>query len=868
MSGTAHPKAILVLSILLGLFGAALQAQPAFQVVDLNTKRSDGINPGRSLPQDNFAALGGAVFFAASDGIRGSELWRTDGTQAGTRLVADLCPGSCSSTPQDFTVVGGLVFFMADDGLHERQLWKSDGTPAGTVLVKNLIPEGGLGWISGLTELNGLLFFWKGGYPSKDELWRSDGTAAGTFPLAAFDNSGTLPVPLARLGRKLFFFAQDHDHGREIWTTDGTAAGTALLKDVLPGPDGSAFSNPPAAVVGGKMLFGAAEGLWSSDGTEAGTILIKAVPVRGLIALGAEAFFFSNGGELWRSDGTAGGTRLIKTLSFSFGRLAVAGGRLFFFADCDLWTSDGSEAGTFLVKGTGLCEFSTVIENGGKLLFFSNDGVHGNEPWTSDGTQAGTSLLADLYPGPSSSSASFSGGPGLFVAGRWYFRAREGEEVGTQLWTTDGTAAGTRMLWINQQQSGFRVNRQGKLAGPRVFSDLNGILLFQGDDGGAAGAELWKSNGTAAGTSLVKDLQPGPGSCFPGELTRAGSSVFFRCDAEYSPDVWKTDGTSAGTRRIFSPALSPDGGSGTPAKDLTPHGHDLLFLGMYDYYFLTLFKTDGTEEGTEQIGLGDVLSLVSLGNHVLFQSDPDELWESHGTSTAPVLLGKILPADRSLDSSSVRKGVLYFAGTTPATGEELWQSDGTPAGTRLVAEIVPGPDSKRLGPFAVAGPTLFFVAGGNELWTNDARGTRLVRKLPGDSGAGVRSLTALGGRVYFSYDDGVNGRELWVSDGTRARTRMLKDVLPGSGSSHPRELHVEGNVLLFSAADGVHGFEPWRSDGTAAGTRMLQDIAPGSLSSNPTEFTASGSYVYFAANDGTTGFELWALPRRALRGRP
>jgi ELWxxDGT repeat protein len=215
-------------------------------------------------------------------------------------------------------------------------------------------------------------------------------------------------------------------------------------------------------------------------------------------------------------------------------------------------------------------------------------------------------------------------------------------------------------------------------------------------------------------------------------------------------------------------------------------------------------------------------------------------------------------------SSSVRDGVLFFPGTTPETGEELWQSDGTLPGTHLVAEIVPGPGSKRLGPFATAGPTVFFVAGGNELWKNDAGGTSLVRALPGDPAPGILSLTVFQGKVYFAYDDGVNGRELWVSDGTEAGTRIFKDVLPGPGSSNPGHFHVEGNVLLFSAADGIHGLEPWRSDGTALGTRMLQDIAPGDLPSSPTEFTASGPYVYFAANDGTTGFELWALPRQAL----
>jgi len=209
--------------------------------------------------------------------------------------------------------------------------------------------------------------------------------------------------------------------------------------------------------------------------------------------------------------------------------------------------------------------------------------------------------------------------------------------------------------------------------------------------------------------------------------------------------------------------------------------------------------------------------------------------------------------------------VLLFAGSASGTGEELWQSDGTVAGTHLVAEIVPGAGSKRLGPFATTGPVVFFAAGGGELWKNDAGGTSLVRALPGNPTVGIRSLTALGGKVYFTYDDGTHGRELWVSDGTPDGTRLFADIQPGAGSSNPRHLHAEGNILLFAASDGVHGVEPWRTDGTAPGTRMIQDIAPGILPSSPVEFTASGTKIYFVANDGTTGFELWALPRAALR---
>ena len=181
MRDAVRSRVVHVLSYLL-FFSCVLSAwaQPAHLVKDLNTTRSRGIDSDLSLfPQNSIVALGRTVFFSASDEIHGSELWRSDGTKAGTRLVADLCSGSCASTPRNLTAVGGLVFFTADDGLHGRELWKSDGTAAGTVLVKDLIPEDKFGRIDGLTELNGFLLFGLAPTGYLRELWRSDGTAAG-----------------------------------------------------------------------------------------------------------------------------------------------------------------------------------------------------------------------------------------------------------------------------------------------------------------------------------------------------------------------------------------------------------------------------------------------------------------------------------------------------------------------------------------------------------------------------------------------------------------------------------------------------------------------------------------------------------------
>ena len=87
--------------------------------------------------------------FSATDGSRGRELWRSDGTAAGTFLVKDINSGAGESKPYHFTQVGGTVFFVADDGSRGVELWRSDGTAAGTALVKDIYPGTGSSGILG-----------------------------------------------------------------------------------------------------------------------------------------------------------------------------------------------------------------------------------------------------------------------------------------------------------------------------------------------------------------------------------------------------------------------------------------------------------------------------------------------------------------------------------------------------------------------------------------------------------------------------------------------------------------------------------------------------------------------------------------------
>jgi len=128
---------------------------------------------------------------------------------------------------------------------------------------------------------------------------------------------------------------------------------------------------------------------------------------------------------------------------------------------------------------------------------------------------------------------------------------------------------------------------------------------------------------------------------------------------------------------------------------------------------------------------------------------------------------------------------------------------------------------------------------------------------PGDSSA--RNFVEFEEKLFFSASDGMNGPELWMTNGTAAGTLLVKDINLGSGSSTPDFFEEFGGKLFFSASDDAIGRELWMSDGTAAGTVLVKDIRPGLAGSFPVELTEFGGNLFFRAFDGTTGNELWVL---------
>ena len=219
--------------------------------------RSDGTTAGTvalaALDPFNLTNVGGTLYFNGNDGAHGAELWKSDGTVGGTVMVKDINTGAGESFPQYLTNVNGTLYFTAIDGAHGNELWKSDGTAAGTALVKDIVPGPGSSNPVDLAVVNGAVeFYVQDPALNRFELWRSDGTAAGTIELAAdIGPNTTLPTPLGVTAPPAGDFNRDfnadgfsdiqwHNNNGQvaIWEMNGTSqiAGGAQVLALNPGP--------------------------------------------------------------------------------------------------------------------------------------------------------------------------------------------------------------------------------------------------------------------------------------------------------------------------------------------------------------------------------------------------------------------------------------------------------------------------------------------------------------------------------------------------------------------------------------------------------------------------------------------------------
>ncbi len=642
---------------------------------------SDGTTEGTKLVKDIFlgksssliAGLftqGDTAYFQASDGKSGRELWQTNGTPEGTTLVKDINPGEPSSEPHEFRSLGREVFFFANDGLHSVELWKSNGSEQGTTLVCDLYPG-----VQGSTPWSSVVF-----------------------------------------QERLFFCATSPEYGEEIWSIGPEDQSPRLLKDIVAGASDAGPDN--LVVFSDKLFFTCndqihGEELWLSDGSEAGTLLAADVSVLAenpsssptlLTACGSFLYFVADdpihGRELWMSDGTEEGTQLV--CDVAPGRedsvpdhLTASGQRLFFTAEQpatgrELWLTDPLTKSTALVcdirpgpLGSNPYCLTTRADT---LFFLANDAAGRFKPWRSDGTEAGT------WPVQGTDLAIGAAIKTLFTFEHHVYFYTAEHNHGISLWriTQDGRQASA--IWLIPPEyhiwdplrlpahtsspfSGCTENISPEEAYliPAVFPAPKGLgiattwtsmhatrdaITYFVANTDAYGAELWQTDGTVTGTRLVCDAFPGPGSSSPSAIVTCDDTIYFVAESSQEGRVlWRLS-----SREPVATVVRPISGS-VPWPSVQPR--EMASLPGILIVLAPHPKANGT----------------SLLGHI--RNTPDNsfgLMESLGLSRLSNL--------RQLISVGKR---VFFTADDGVHGEELWVTDTSQNSTQLVKDIFPEP---------------------------------------------------------------------------------------------------------------------------------------------------------------------------------
>ncbi|NDK56956.1 ELWxxDGT repeat protein [Pontibacter fetidus] len=679
-----------------------------------------------------------------------------------------------------------------------------------------------------VSTLKDLMLFAHADTTDKVELWASDGTAGGTKQLTNFNHrlqKDADPELLTQVNGKVFFKATSDEGDNTLCITDGTEAGTkkvlrAFMKSY--GNDGSGIINHFTSFKN-KLYFS----------------------------------FYKSGYYLWQSDGSTEGTNSLVALPYING-LAVAGDHLYIAgttgSDISLWKSDGSSNGTKLVRSFTPLNKGEIIQSlipVGEILYFTTGGVIGvpTKMWRTNGTAEGTVEITSHFDNPD-------------------FRFYSSAVVDGKLFLTLANSNTSYDLWVIAENY---KKPEKLLSAARSISKSTGSLkgaLFFGADDGTNGQELWISDGTVNGTSVVRDINNGKESANPDNFTSFNDDLYFIANNGLTGvGLWRINGSSGYVSIVKD---FKEGEGGQHLSNLSATDNFLLFKANITTEDKGLWRTDGTEAGTERVKR---LGFWTLGSSPQFLTAfKDELYFAgdrgygngifkfgHDLKPKEVFLNPDYLNYRIVNLNKIEDKLVFLtdnrfsSDTVKAT--KLWVSDGTSEGTTLIKDF----PSISFSDYTIVGNRVLFYVNTkysptrlkpeSELWSSDGtpEGTTLVRSFYTTHEPDLR-FKILNDYAYFIGDDGEHGEEVWRTDGTVQGTTLVMDINANVSDRMFYVMSKAGDYIYFRES----GSKIWRTDGIT--TEFLFDMRDVGISSAIFEFHEIGNKLAFIAvnTDGNT----------------
>ena len=787
------------------------------------------LGAGAGLTFPNVAAPGGSAylderlyFWGTANG--NDRLLRTSASGAEAELIRDMSEFDGLS---GFQSLASTVLFWAHPDSGPIELWKTDGTASGTTRIVALDVTPG----DQVVALAGRLMIFTATGESGLEVWSTDGTAAHTQPLTDFADSGAFVWEMMASSTHVFLFVHDLSFGQELWATDGTATGTNQVTSFgyfQPFAPGSPFHH--LAVAGSTAYFLATDGLGGAGLWSASAAPFSASPIleicpeaycletAWLERIDSRLFFLREdaelGREIWTSDGTAAGSRILEDacpglcsgggtiLASNEHRLVYAAmaSEVFrpeaFVAELP-WT--GAISLFDELRGAPVLDLVYVGDTvlNGPRIYFPAKGRPGDlEPWVSEGTAPTSLQLADIA-GPTYGSSSAHGfeSMGSSVA----FLATD-PEFETRMWLTEGTTASTRPVPWNVELCSRPEAKIHALDGKFLHLSCHGILKSV-------------DPGTSLATEVILGIPGDFCTSLDSEIADGSLAVLLGCDS--SKKIWRSDGTAAGTSLAFSfPAdffVGP----------LEPVAGKTLFAGGF-LPNLRLYAISADLSGYVPLtpaGVAPDGELAPSQQAIGFFTHADRLWRTDGTPAGTFELNTPSREFVILQAATRSPSGFDLLLATGSSTEEIWSTDSEAFAIQTRASIANYAPPSRDLPLVRAGSRLYAVLpssiDGPGLWMLED-GSSELRRLHSASSIGLSSfdsdnygLAGSATSVYFTACDPSHGCEIWTSDGTEVGTVLLQDISPGSESSNPQSFFTSDTELYFLADDNLHSSEVW-----------------------------------------------------------